>query len=77
MSKISEQAIENNELDDKTEFVISDDDFGFLIDSEGNLKTVFGPDELFDAPPESVQRILDIFGVDSADLIMRAGSTIH
>ena len=77
MSKISEQAIENTELDDKTEFVISDDDFGFLIDSEGNLKTVFGPDELFDAPPESVQRILDIFGVDSVDLVMRAGSTIH
>lgn len=77
MSKRSELALGTAEFDDKTEFTISDDDFGFLIDSEGNLKTVFGPDELFDAPPETVQRILDMFGVDSSELIMRAGTTIH
>jgi hypothetical protein len=77
MSKITEESLEVNEYDDKTEFTIGDDDFGFLIDGEGKLKTVFGPDGLFDAPPETVQRILDIFGVDSSELILRAGVTIH
>jgi hypothetical protein len=77
MSKRTEQTLEVNEYEDKTEFSISESDFGFLIDGEGNLKTVFGPNELFDAPPETVQRILDMFGVDSAELLMRAGTTIH
>lgn len=65
------------DLSEPVEFSIEDSDFGFLIDSEGNLKTVFGPDELFDEPPEAVQKILDMFGVDSAELIMRAGTTLH
>lgn len=77
MSKRSEQGLSVSEYEDKTEFKVDDNDFGFLIDSDGNLKTVFGPDELFDAPPESVQKILDMFGVDSAELIMRSGVTIH
>ena len=77
MSKRTEQELSVSEYEDRAEFTVSDSDFGFLIDEEGNLKTVFGPDELFDAPPETVQKILDIFGVDSAELIMRAGVTIH
>ena len=76
MSKRSE-IITENEYEDKTEFNIADDDFGFLIDSDGNLKTVFGPEDLFDAPPENVQKILDMFGVDSTDLLLRSGVTIH
>ena len=77
MSKRTEQELSVSEYEDRAEFTVSDSDFGFLIDEEGNLKTVFGPEELFDAPPETVQKILDIFGVDSAELIMRAGATIH
>ena len=76
MSKRVEQQ-EQLDLSDRVEFSIDDSDFGFLIDSEGNLKTVFGPDVLFDTPPETVQQILDLFGVDSSELIMRAGVTIH
>ena len=77
MSKRTEQELSVTEYDDRTEFTVADSDFGFLIDNEGNLKTVFGPNELFDDPPESVQKILDMFGVDSAELIMRSGATIH
>lgn len=77
MSKRTEQELSVSEYEDRAEFTVADSDFGFLIDEEGNLKTVFGPEELFDAPPETVQKILDIFGVDSAELIMRAGATIH
>jgi hypothetical protein len=77
MSKRTHEELSASEYEDRTEFKVSDTDYGFLIDSEGNLKTVFGPEELFDAPPESVQQILDMFGVDSSELIMRAGATIH
>lgn len=76
MSKRTEQEY-SEEYSDLTEFDIAEDDFGFLIDSNGNLKTVFGPNALYDAPPENVQRILDMFGVDSSDLIARSGVTLH
>lgn len=75
MSKRIEEI--TDEYDDKTEFAIADSDFGFLIDGDGNLKTVFGPEVLFDEPPESVQKILDMFGVDSTELLIRSGVTIH
>ena len=77
MSKRTEQEDYSEEFSDLTEFDISEDDFGFLIDGEGNLKTVFGPGALYDAPPENVQRILDMFGVDSSELISRSGVTLH
>jgi hypothetical protein len=76
MSKRTEQEY-SEEYNELTEFDIAEDDFGFLIDSDGNLKTVFGSDALYDAPPENVQRILDMFGVSSSDLIARSGVTLH
>jgi hypothetical protein len=76
MSKRTEQEY-SEEYNDLTEFDIAEDDFGFLIDSDGNLKTVFGPNALYDTPPENVQRILDMFGVNSSDLIARSGVTLH
>ena len=76
MSKRTEQQY-SEDYNDLTEFDIAEDDFGFLIDSDGNLKTVFGPDVLYDTPPENVQRILDMFGVNSSDLIARSGVTLH
>jgi hypothetical protein len=63
--------------DELTEFDIDENDFGFLIDGEGNLKTVFGPNNSFNAPPEAVQKILDIFGVSSTDLAMTSSTTLH
>ena len=78
MSKRSmEEDISLSENDDLTEFNIDENDFGFLIDGEGNLKTVFGPDDLFGEPPEAVQKILDMFGVSSAELALRSGTTLH
>jgi hypothetical protein len=76
MSKRTEQEY-SEEYNDLTEFDIAEDDFGFLIDSDGNLKTVFGPNALYDTPPENVQRILEMFGVNSSDLIARSGVTLH
>ena len=78
MSKRSmEEDISLSVNEDLGEFDIDENDFGFLIDGEGNLKTVFGPNDSFSAPPEAVQKILDMFGVSSTDLAMRSGTTLH
>lgn len=74
-SQDSGLSIEDFEQD--ADLSIDDDDFGFLIDSEGNLKTIFGADELFDDPPENVVKILAIFGIGNAKTLSRAGVTIH
>ena len=78
MSKRSaEEDISLSDNDELNEFNIDENDFGFLIDGEGNLKTVFGPNDLFGEPPEAVQKILDMFGVSSAELALRSGTTLH
>jgi len=82
MSKRSESGDNNSEwsledLEQNTDISIDDDDFGFLVDCEGNLKTIFGSDDLFDDPPENVVKILAIFGIASAQSLSRAGITIH
>lgn len=66
-----------DDLDKTDDIKIDDDDFGILLDSEGNLKTVFGTDELFENPPENVVKILEIFGIANAASLARAGVTIH
>ena len=72
-----EDDITISEAEELGEFTVDENDFGFLIDCEGNLKTVFGPNDLFAGPPEAVQKILDMFGVTSAELAMRSGTTLH
>lgn len=74
-NQISETTMDD--LDQAGEFNIDDDDFGILIDSEGNLKTIFGSDELLDNPPESVVKILEIFGISDTYSLSRIGATIH
>lgn len=81
MSKRSEGGDQNSEwsLEDleQADLSIEEDDFGFLVDSEGNLKTIFGGEELFEDPPENVVKILAIFGIGNAQSLSRAGITIH
>ena len=48
---------EKFDLDDE------DDDFGFIISSEGELKSVMIPEELMDDPPPEIEKILNIFGI--------------
>jgi len=56
---------------------ISDDDYGFIFDADGNLKSVFLPDDMLEVP-ETIQAILDIFGIDDiAQLEHGHSKTIH
>lgn len=52
------------ELEEIDTMDIEDTDVGFLIDKDGNLKTVFGPASGFENPSETVAAILEIFGID-------------
>jgi len=51
------------EFDDDDNF--SPNDFGFIIDSDGNLKTLMIPEHLMEDPPEEVKAILEMFGIDN------------
>ena len=45
---------------------IGEDDYGFVFDSEGNVKFLFVPDNLPFKPPKNILKIMKILGV--ADL---------
>jgi hypothetical protein len=42
---------------------IGDEDYGFIFDSDGNLKYAFIPEVLPDKPPKSIAKIMKILGV--------------
>ena len=54
---------EKFDLDDE------DDDFGFIISSEGELKSVMIPEELMEDPPPQIKKILNIFGIKNIHTI--------
>jgi hypothetical protein len=53
----------------------SADDFGFVIGPDGELKSMMIPEHLMDSPPEEVQFILKMFGIDSIHQL--EGRTLH
>lgn len=52
------------ELEETDDLDIDSTDIGFLLDKDGNLKTVFGPESGFTDPNETVAAILEILGID-------------
>lgn len=61
---VEDDEINSVELDETEELDIESTDIGFLLDSEGNLKTVFGPEQDLINPNETVAAILAILGID-------------
>jgi hypothetical protein len=53
---------------------LTEEDFGFIITTDGKLKGVYFPNEDVDIP-ESVQKILDIFNIGDVDALFNV--TIH
>jgi len=69
-----------NEIDDEVEGSLEDagmseDDYGFIVDSEGNLKAIYLPDNPPPKHPKNVQKILKLFGLDDVDQV--DNPTIH
>ena len=55
---------------------ISDDDYGFILDREGNLKSVFLPENT-DEIPDKVLEILELFEIDSIESLANPTVTVH
>ena len=60
MTKRAEIEIEEVEAEYQD---IGDEDYGFIFDSEGNLKYAFIPEIVPDKPPKSIAKIMKILGV--------------
>jgi S-adenosylmethionine hydrolase len=64
------------EIDDVYDDEISDEDYGFIVGPDGELKSVFLPDNGVFKPPKQIQKILKIFGITDVDNIS-GSATIH
>jgi hypothetical protein len=61
MSKLSEElAVEDGYYEDQD---IGDEDYGFILGPDGELKSVFLPDVLPFKQPKNVAKILKMFGI--------------
>lgn len=63
--------VEEIEVEDET----GPDDFTFVLGPDGSLKTMMVPGHLMDDPPEEVQLILNLFGID--DINTLDNRTLH
>jgi len=52
------------ELEEGEDLDLNSTDVGFLLDKDGNLKTIFGPEESFTEPNETIAAIMSILGID-------------
>ena len=73
MSKVSQdQEIDVGDIYD-TE--ISDEDYGFVLGPDGELKSVFLPDNIPFKQPKNVQKIFKMFGIRDAEQL--DNDTLH
>lgn len=55
---------------------ISDEDYGFILGPDGELKSIFTPENAPFITPENVVKILQMFGISDIDDI-EGDQTIH
>lgn len=60
---MSRENIENNQIEEIEEDEWEEGDYGFVISSEGELKSIMFPEELMNDPPIEIKKILKIFGI--------------
>ena len=72
MSKLSEElAVEDGMYDSD----IGDEDYGFILGPDGELKSLFLPDVLPFKQPKNVAKILKMFGIRDPEQI--SNDTLH
>jgi hypothetical protein len=72
MSKLSEElAVEDGLYDND----IGDEDYGFIFGPNGELKSVFLPDNLPFKTPDNIQKILELFGINDPEQL--DNKTLH
>lgn len=63
------------EMDDVYDQEIGDDDYGFILGPDGELKSVFLPDNMPFNTPENIAKIFEIFGIDDPEQL--ENTTLH
>lgn len=74
MSKTT--AEEEFDVNDIYDTEIGDEDYGFILGPDGELKSVFTPEKPPFTTPESVLKILSMFGITDIGS-MEDGPTLH
>ena len=71
------KAEQNQELEmsDVYDTEITDDDYGFIIGPDGELKFAFVPEVLPWKPPKNIAKILKMFGIQDAEQL--DDTTLH
>jgi len=60
MTKRAEIEIQEADVDYQD---IGEEDYGFIFDSDGNLKYAFIPEVVPDKPPKNIAKIMKVLGV--------------
>jgi len=83
MQKDQKNSQQNNEVeieDESDDFALDEieaDDYGFIFDAEGNLKTVLMPED-YDEIPEKIIQLFKLIGVEDIEEIhARVGHVLH
>ena len=82
MQKDQKNSQQNNEVEEEQEdYSLEDeiqaDDYGFIFDAEGNLKTVLMPED-YDEIPEKIIELFKLIGVtDMEEIRARVGHVLH
>lgn len=76
MTKQIQHELEQEDLEALEE--IGDEDYGFIIGPDGELKHLFTPDEFLLDPPPVVKKILELLGIKDVNALDFEGNdTIH
>jgi hypothetical protein len=70
------KAIKEEDLEDIYETDIGLDDYGFVFDSDGEIKAIFLPENLPFKPPKNITKILKLLGITDIDAI-NGVETLH
>ncbi len=76
MSKMNQSSEQEYNVDDVYDQEITDDDYGFIFGPDGELKSVFLPDNVPFKTPKNISKILKIFGINDLDNIDN-NQTLH
>ena len=71
MSKLSEElAIEDGYHEED----LGEEDYGFILGPDGELKSVFLPENMPFVTPEKIQKVFELFGISDPDQV---NHTLH
>jgi hypothetical protein len=74
MSKVAQE--QQDDINDIYDTEISDEDYGFILGPDGNLKSVFLPETLPFKTPKNIAKILKMFGITDPEQL-NDNTTLH